>query len=481
MKKKILCMVISSLCFSTYASSEFGNNMIIGNSDRNIIKGVVDGYNIDTANVFLDENGNGVMDSNEPFGKMDKDGEFEIKLNDVKPIQNKDYSQIVANISKDNKIQYQLYSSPISLSFNGNVILNPVTTLAWKELKIDFFKSHINSSSSKNFSADYISVKSIQNDVFSFDYKGKIKKIAKHFNIPKEEFYQKETSSNKNKKTHYLYMTLTKGLIKSYSDEQNYVLKDNDVSIINYAYTGTRWAKETLIIGNYAIKDSWALSHISLYKKEIIDKDMQRIVKTISLNDNIEYGLKEGETTTIVSEQKTINKNNKINIDKYKSTVSDGIVSHEYIINNKDTSYGIHTKDIINKTIDNRNKTLTKSNFNVVKQHMDETYPINDELRNFIEKRQDIDIKEINRSIRMTQDFPLKNYNKGYVFFEKFHKDANLLTDKAIPYAAKEIIFIKLIRGKTSFEKTVFKNNEVNVYCKNNNGDKWGTCNIEEQ
>ena len=109
------------------------------------IKGVVIDGEIKGATVFLDLNGNEILDKDEPFTKTDQKGEFSLKLNEA-VIKSEAYKEgklfLIATGGYDIRVKKEFNDilSAVVVDMNKSVVITPVSTLATAWLKSELEK-----------------------------------------------------------------------------------------------------------------------------------------------------------------------------------------------------------------------------------------------------------------------------------------------------------------------------------------------------
>lgn len=216
---------------------------------------VIDGY-VTGATVFLDLNGNTVLDNNEPSAITGENGEYSLDL-DTAQYDCQAYVPLVVDVpvgSTDSDTgevteAYQLVFPPLmgSAIDTGDITdITPLTTVIWESIKSEFLLKD-EDLDNPNLACDVIRDNHEKIDEIARHIEQTLNDIVTHYNISQDAIFA-DYIANGDSTTHELAVLIVKGLKKGFAESAE--LKQNHPNSyvdVKYLKTSDGWVRKEYI------------------------------------------------------------------------------------------------------------------------------------------------------------------------------------------------------------------------------------------
>lgn len=241
-----------------------------------VIKGrTIDGY-IQGATVYLDTNGNGSLDADEPFGTSGEGGRFEIGLN-AEQAACKTLAPVVADVpvgaidesegEVTEAFQMALPPGTDSITTDQEVFITPLTSVLWAELYALYTSGELPGLSCAELSDNAAAQEELQRKIDQV-----ILLTVQAYNVPADELLSDYVASGSSE-TERTAQDITAGLQLSLKEqlllEQAYPNADS-VRVVVERSLGSKYNDPLLADANYGWYRNWAVQEGSLLRSGIV-------------------------------------------------------------------------------------------------------------------------------------------------------------------------------------------------------------------
>ncbi len=213
---------------------------------------VIDGY-VTGAKVFLDLNGNTVLDNNEPSATTGTDGEYSLDL-DAAQYDCQSYVPLVVDVpvgaidSDTGEVTeaYQLVFPPMVGNALDSTDITPLTTVIWESIKSEFLLKD-EDLDNPNLACDVIRDNHEKVDELARHIEQTLNNIVTHYNISQDAIFA-DYIANGDSTTHELALLIVKGLKKGFA-EASELQKNHPNSFVDVKYLKTNdgWVRKEYI------------------------------------------------------------------------------------------------------------------------------------------------------------------------------------------------------------------------------------------
>lgn len=213
---------------------------------------VIDGY-VTGAKVFLDLNGNTVLDNNEPSATTGTDGEYSLDL-DAAQYDCQSYVPLVVDVpvgaidSDTGEVTeaYQLVFPPMVGNALDSTDITPLTTVIWESIKSEFLLKD-EDLDNPNLACDVIRDNHEKVDELARHIEQTLNNIVIHYNISQDAIFA-DYIANGDSTTHELALLIVKGLKKGFA-EASELQKNHPNSFVDVKYLKTNdgWVRKEYI------------------------------------------------------------------------------------------------------------------------------------------------------------------------------------------------------------------------------------------
>ncbi len=213
---------------------------------------VIDGY-VTGATVFLDLNGNTVLDNNEPSATTGDNGEYSLDL-DSAQYDCQSYVPLVVDVpvgatdSDTGEVTeaYQLVFPPMIGNALNSTDITPLTTVIWESIKSEFLLKD-EDLDNPNLACDVIRDNHEKVDELARQIQQTLKNIVTYYNISESAIFA-DYVANGDSATHELALLIVKGLKKGFAEASE--LKQNHPNSfvdVKYLKASDGWVRKEYI------------------------------------------------------------------------------------------------------------------------------------------------------------------------------------------------------------------------------------------
>lgn len=370
---------------------------------------VIDGY-VSGATVFLDLNGNAILDNAEPSAVTGENGDYFLDL-DTEQYACQAYVPLVVDVpvgatdSDTGEVTqaYQMVYPPLMNSpfeTGSDADITPLTTIIWESLKSEFLLKD-EDFENPNFACDAISNNHDKIEELARHIEQTLGDMVRHYNISQEAIFS-DYIANADTETHELALLIVKGLKKGFAEANE--LKEthpNSTIDVKYLKTSEGWVRKEYIFtpSSDTGSEDWA-DHATVESNTYSVSDDLEI-----LGEQVDFYNRRGavknigeDTVELATSEETCNDNEYLN---YFEVISDNAI-HEREVTNITSTCDAHSnqKYVFNMNWSDKNKRLGTIGQYIIRFDIDaQQFLMLSDLHNFYPNRNELDFEAINAEI----------------------------------------------------------------------------------
>lgn len=443
---------------------------------------VIDGY-VSGATVFLDLNGNGVLDSGEPSATTGEGGEYVLDL-DASEYDCQPYVPLVVDVpvgAVDSDLgevteAYQMVFPPLVENAFDNTDITPLTTVLWDIFKDNYLVKD-DELDNPTLACDTIRNNHEKVDELKRLIDQTIADIVAHYNISEEAIFA-DFIANGDSQTHELAMLIVKGLKKGLAEAQE-LKKSNSNSYVDVKYLKTEsgWVRKEYIFKAHGNDESngWSGHTRVRSTTHAVSDDLEVIGEQIDFynRDGASKNLGEDKVELATSEE-SCNTNEYLN---YYETLTSNAIHEREVTNITSTCGGENAKYVFNMDWENHDERLGHIAQYIIR--FDEEsgqFLMFDDLKRFHQNKNQLDFDAINAEIDGLDYHYDDDISDTVALYETF---TTVSFRKYVEENGLRVEYHKLMQGFDGWSYEVKRFNADCTYtmeCKPAGSDTWGEC-----